>query len=157
MRQRQTSEMSARVVVGGKLGRQDTPYLGRMPGVLEEALFAIRAQRPVYLIGAFGGCARLVLDALDGIERAELTSAYHEPLPHAPELKKLYADRSLKWDEFETIAAELKACGISGLKNGLSVEENRELATSRSAERIVELVLQGLQQCNQPAPAGGGE
>jgi len=157
MRQRQTSEMSARVVVGGKLGRQDTPYLGRMPGVLEEALFAIRAQRPVYLIGAFGGCARLVLDALDGIERAELTSAYHEPLPHAPELKKLYADRSLKWDEFETIAAELKACGISGLKNGLSVDENRELATSRSAERIVELVLQGLQQCNQPAPAGGGE
>lgn len=157
MRERQTTEMSARVVVGGKLGRRDSPYLGRMPGVLEESLFAIRAQRPVYLIGAFGGCARLVLDALDGIERAELTSAYHEALPHAPELKKLYADRGVKWDEFESIAAELKACGISGLKNGLTVEENRELATSRSAERIVELVLHGLQQFNQPAAAGSGE
>lgn len=157
MRERQTSEMSARVVVGGRLGRRDNPYLGRMPGVLEEALFAIRAQRPMYLIGAFGGCARLVLDALDGIERAELTSAYHEALSHAPELKKLYADRGVKWDEFESIAAELKACGISGLKNGLSVEENRELATSRSAERIVELVLHGLQQCNQPAAAGSTE
>lgn len=157
MRERQTSEMSARVVVGGRLGRRDNPYLGRMPGVLEEALFAIRAQRPVYLIGAFGGCARLALDALDGIERAELTSAYHEALPHALELRKLYAERSAKWDEFESIAAELKACGISGLKNGLSVEENRELATSRSAERIVELVLHGLQQCNQPAAAGSAE
>lgn len=157
MRERQTTEMSARVVVGGKLGRRDSPYLGRMPGVLEESLFAIRAQRPVYLIGAFGGCARLVLDALDGIERAELTSAYHDSLPHAAELKKLYADRDVKWDEFESIAAELKACGISGLKNGLSVEENRELATSRSAERIVELVLHGLQQFNQPAAAGSGE
>ena len=154
MRERQTSEMSARVVVGGKLGRRDNPYVGRMPGVLEEALFAIRAQRPIYLVGAFGGCARLVLDALDGIERAELTSAYHEALPHAPDLKKVYADRSVKWDDFESIATELKACGVSGLKNGLSVEENRELATSRSAERIVELVLHGLQQCNQPAAAG---
>lgn len=157
MRERQTTEMSARVVVGGKLGRRDSPYLGRMPGVLEESLFAIRAQRPVYLIGAFGGCARLVLDALDGIERAELTSAYHDSLPHAAELKKLHADRGVKWDEFESIAAELKACGISGLKNGLSVEENRELATSRSAERIVELVLHGLQQFNQPAAAGSRE
>ncbi len=157
MRERQTSETGARIVVGGRLGRPDNPYRGRMPGVLEEALLGIRAQRPVYLVGAFGGCARLVLDAFDGIERAELTSAYHEALPHAPELKKLYAERSVKWEEFESIAAELKACGISGLKNGLSVEENRELATSRSAERIVELVLHGLQQCNQPAPAGGGE
>jgi hypothetical protein len=128
-----------------------------MPGVLEEALLGIRAQRPVFLVGAFGGCARLVIDALDGIPRAELTSAYHQALPNTPELKSLYADRKVTWDEFESIAAELKACGISGLKNGLSVEENRELATSRSAERIVELVLHGLQQCNQPAPAGGGE
>jgi hypothetical protein len=128
-----------------------------MPGVLEETLLAIRAQRPVYLIGAFGGCARLILDALDGIERAELTSAHHEALPHVPALKELYTDRTVKWDEFESIAAELKACGISGLKNGLSVEENRELATSRSAERIVELVLHGLQHFNQPTAAGGAE
>jgi hypothetical protein len=157
MRERQTTEVSARVVIGGRLGRPDDPYRGRMPGVLEEALLAIRAQRPVYLIGAFGGCARLILDALDGIERAELTSAYHQALPHGPELKKLYADRNLKWDEFEDIAVELKGIGISGLKNGLSVDENRELANSRSAERIVELVLHGLQQTNQQAAAGGAE
>ncbi|WP_206835651.1 TIR domain-containing protein [Marinobacterium iners] len=154
MRERQTNELNARVVVGGKLGRPDTPYMGHMPGVLEEALLGIRAQRPVYLVGAFGGCARLVLDALEGIERIELTSEYHQALPHAPELKQLYADRSVKWEEFESIAAELKACGISGLKNGLSVEENRELATSRSAERIVELILHGLQQCSSPAADG---
>jgi hypothetical protein len=154
MRERQTSELGARVVVGGRLGRPENSYLGRMPGVLEEALLGIRAQRPIYLVGAFGGCARLVLDALDGVPRAELTSAYHQALPHAEELKKLYRDHSVKWDEFENIAAELKACGISGLKNGLTVEENRELATSRSAEHIVELVLHGLQQCYPPAATG---
>ena len=157
MRERQTIELSARVVVGGKLGRLDDSYLGRMPGVLEEALLGIRAQRPVYLVGAFGGCARLVLDALDGVHRAELTSAYHQALPHAAELKKLYEDRSVKWDEFEAIAAELKASGLSGLKNGLTPDENRELATSRSAERIVELVLQGLQKRYPSAAASGAE
>jgi hypothetical protein len=157
MRERQTSEMSARVVVGGKLGRPDNSYLGRMPGVLEEALLGIRAQRPVYLVGAFGGCARLVLDALDGVSRTELTAAYHQVLPHAEELKKLYEERRAKWDEFESIAVELKACGISGLKNGLTVEENRELATTRSAERIVELILRGLQECHPPAATSGKE
>jgi len=157
MREQQTRELDARVVVGGKLGRADNLYLGRMPGVLEEALLSIRNKRPVYLIGAFGGCARLVLDALDGVPRAELTLAYHQALPRAEGLKKLYADRSVKWDEFESIAAELKACGVSGLKNGLTVEENRELATSRSAERIVELVLHGLQQCYPPDVASDAE
>lgn len=155
MRERQTKEVAARIAVGGKIGRRDDGYLGRMPGVLEEALLAIRAQRPVYLVGAFGGCARLVLDALDGVSRTELTWAHHQQLPYAEDLKKLYVERGLELDEFESIAAELKTCGLSGLKNGLSVEENRELATSRSAERIVELVLHGLQQCDQPAAAGG--
>lgn len=157
MRERQIQEVGARVVVGGKLGRPDGTYLGRMPGVLEEALLGIRAKRPVYLVGAFGGCARLVLDALDGKDREELTWKYHQTLPHASELRKLYADHGVAWDEFEHIAAELKACGFSGLKNGLTVEENRELATSRSAERIVELILHGLQQCNQSAASGDME
>jgi hypothetical protein len=157
MRERQTHEIDARVVIGGKLGSTKAPYLGRIPGVLEEALLGIRAQRPIYLVGAFGGCARLVLDALDGIWRAELTWEYHKALPNSAELKALFSNQGVAWDEFESIADELKACGISGLKNGLSVEENRELATSRSAERIVELIIHGLRQCNQPAAIAGSE
>jgi hypothetical protein len=157
MRERQTSELGARIVVGGKIGAPGDGYLGRMPGVLEEALLGIRNRRPVYLIGAFGGCARLVLDALDGVHRPELTWGYHQALPHADDLKRLYTERGFRWDDYEAIADELRECSISGLRNGLTVEENRELATSRSAERIVELVLRGLQQCYPPAAAGGGE
>lgn len=157
MRERQSIELGARIVIGGKIGRPGDGYLGRMPGVLEEALLGIRAQRPVYLVGAFGGCARLVLDALDGVERSELTWAHHQALPHAEELKKLYVERGLHWDDYEAIANELKTCGISGLKNGLTVEENRELATTRSAERIVDLILRGLQECHPPAATSGKE
>jgi hypothetical protein len=157
MRERQTGELGARVVVGGRMGCSGHGYLGCMPGVLEEALLAIRGQLPVYLVGAFGGCARLVLDALEGVPRSELTWAHHQALPHAEELRTLYAARGLKWDEYEAIAVELKGYGLSGLKNGLNVLENRELATSRSAERIVELVLQGLQQCYPSAVADDAE
>lgn len=153
MRERQTTELAARVVVGGRIGRGSEGYLGRMPGVLEEAMLAIRAKQPVYLVGAFGGCARLVLDALDGVTRSELTWAHHQALPHADELKTLYAERGLQWDEYETIGTELKGYGLAGINNGLSVDENRELASARSAERIVDLVLHGLQQCYPPAAA----
>jgi len=44
-------------VVGGRTG---LGYRGQMPGVLEEALLTFRAKRPLYLVGAFGGCARLI-------------------------------------------------------------------------------------------------
>lgn len=154
MRQRQTDEVAARVVVGGRLGPAGDGYRGRMPGVLEEALFAIRAERPVYLVGAFGGCARLVFDALEGHSRPELQWDHQRVAPHSEGLRTLYQQRGVAWDQYDAIAAELKTRGLAGLKNGLTVDENRELATSRSAERIVELVLRGIQQCNQPAIAG---
>jgi hypothetical protein len=154
MRQRQTDEVAARVVVGGRLGPAGDGYRGRMPGVLEEALVAIRAERPVYLVGAFGGCARLVFDALEGHSRPELQWDHQRVAPHSEGLRTLYQQRGVAWDQYDAIAAELKTRGLAGLKNGLTVDENRELATSRSAERIVELVLRGIQQCNQPAIAG---
>lgn len=155
MRQRQTAEVTARVVVGGRLGPAGDGYRGRMPGVLEEALLAMRAERPLYLVGAFGGCARLVFDALEGRSRPELHWAHHKVAPHSEDLRSLYQQRGEAWDEYDAIAGELKTRGLAGLRNGLTDDENRELATTRSAERIVELVLRGIQQSNPPAAAAG--
>lgn len=157
MRERQTSDVAARVIVGGRLGPSGVGYRGRLPGVLEEALLSIRAERPVYLVGAFGGCARLVVDTLEGISRRELTWDYQCAAPYSEELRQLYRERGQTWDEYDAIAADLKARGTAGLKNGLTLEENRELATTRSVERIVELVLRGLQQSYPPAAAGAPE
>ena len=154
MRQRQTAEVAARVVVGGRLGPAGDGYRGRMPGVLEEALLAMRAERPLYLIGAFGGCARLIIDALEGRDRSELQWDHQKAVPFSGELRTLYQQRGESWDEYDAIARELKTRGLAGLKNGLTDDENRELATTRSAERIVELVLHGIQESNRPASAG---
>lgn len=150
MRERQTQEVAGRVIVGGRLGPMGEGYRGRMPGVLEEALLSIRAERPVYLVGAFGGCAQLILDALEGVPRRELTWGYQRAVPHSDELKALYQTRGVVWDEHEAIASDLRARGLAGLKNGLTTDENRELGATRSPERIVALVLRGIQQSYSP-------
>lgn len=144
MRARQTSEVDARVMVGGRLGPTGDGYKGRMPGVLEEALSSIRAERPIYLVGAFGGCTRLVIDALEGVPRNELTWEYQSAAPHSTELRSMYQERGQVWDEYDAISAFLRQRGYPGLNNGLNIDENRELAVTRSVDRIVELVFSGL-------------
>ena len=142
MRERQTSEISARVVIGGRFS---PGFSGRVPGILEEALLSIRAGQPVFLIGAFGGAARLVVDVLEGVERPELTWDYQKTAEHSEELRQLYKKHDKAWEEYEEIETFLRGLGIAGLYNGLTIEENRELASTKSAERIIALVLRGIQ------------
>jgi hypothetical protein len=72
MRQQIIPETGARVVLGGKPDN----FMGAMPGIVEEALLAIRARQPLFILGAFGGAARLVADAIRGRKPEGLTLAY---------------------------------------------------------------------------------
>ena len=54
MRRVQTEAIDARIVLGGRV----TNFKGRMPGIAEEAEFALKSNQPLYLLGGFGGCAR---------------------------------------------------------------------------------------------------
>ena len=63
MRESMLAETSARIAVGGKI----SGYLGLWPGVLEEGVMSLRAGQPLFLLGAFGGATRLLIDALRGI------------------------------------------------------------------------------------------
>ncbi|WP_448072988.1 hypothetical protein [Georgenia yuyongxinii] len=56
MRAHTTDIASARVVVGGKVAG----FAGSMPGVAEEAAATLRADKPLYVAGGFGGAATLV-------------------------------------------------------------------------------------------------
>ena len=144
MRGKQIEQTSAKVIVGGRFGSEEHPYMGRMPGVLEEVLLALRESQPVYLIGALGGCARVLLDALDGRPSPVLTAKYHQGIPHSADLPNMYSRRGIPWDTFEDVAAYLSKTGLDGLNNGLTKTENLELRDTRSAERIVSLVLTGI-------------
>jgi hypothetical protein len=153
MRQLQTQQVQARIVLGGKTGptaaTADRPakwYRSRVPGVLEEVLCSLQQQQPVYLVGGFGGCARMVADLLQGIHRPEMSWEYQKGAPHAEAMRQLYASRGLEWWSYKEMTDFLRQQGVAGLRNGLTQEENQELFTTTDDDRIVALLLQGLRQ-----------
>ncbi|APX86879.1 hypothetical protein BV511_20560 [Methylorubrum extorquens] len=115
MRSVLTKATDARVVLGGRV----IGYKGRMPGIAEETLFALRANQPVFLLGGFGGCARDIAEDLGLI---------------SPE------GRSDEWTGREAF----KRVAPSSLNNGLTEDENRTLARTAHIDQAVALVLRGL-------------
>lgn len=144
MRNSMQEGTSARIAMGGRL----KGYQGYWPGVLEEGLIALRAGQPLYLLGLFGGAARLLIDALRGIPRQELTDAWLSTLPGWDELRDEYRRRGQAVQTPEDLRVELAERGAAGLSavlnNGLSEDENIELTNADDPQRIVALILKGL-------------
>ena len=77
----------------GWLAEQLTLQAQGLTGVLEEIWLSVRSGQPVFLVGAFGGAAGLVIDLLRGKDREEATWAYQQHAPHAQEMRELHAQR----------------------------------------------------------------
>ncbi|HYI95120.1 MAG TPA: TIR domain-containing protein [Bryobacteraceae bacterium] len=156
MREAQAKTARARVLLGGKVGptltmttdgrRETRWYSGRIPGVVEEALVSLKAGQALYLMGAFGGAARLVIDLLEGRRRDEFTWEFQKAAPHAAEMRRLYDQHGPQWESYEEMTSRFSSAGVSELarQNGLSVDQNRELFHCRDVVRLVELLLEGL-------------
>ena len=52
--------VAARIVLGGKVD----DYFGFLPGIYEEALLTLRARKPLFILGGFGGAAELLARAV---------------------------------------------------------------------------------------------
>jgi SLOG cluster2 len=148
------SGIVARVVLGGTFGptskvaedgtTSERWYAGRIPGVLEEVLLSVQAGQPVFLIGAFGGVARLVIDLIQGKDRREATWDYQKGAPFAAEMKELYSKRGLEWLDYPDIISFLRGKGIEGINPLLPAAEHKELFDSVDPKQLVEIVLRGL-------------
>lgn len=156
MRQRQSADMDARIILGGKIGPTLSPqpdgpskiswYTGRIPGVVEEFLTSMDLAKPVYLCGGFGGAAHALGELLMGRLPDRFTWEYQKQAPYSIELKERFAWGALPWEDYEAMAARIGAYGIPGLAktNGLSNAENLELIGTRDTDRIIELLLSGM-------------
>lgn len=156
MREQQSNETDARIVIGGKVGASMSAqpdsglvhkwYAGRIPGVIEEALFSIQAQRPIYACGAFGGAASLLIDLLEGKQNRYFTWDYQQQAPYAVEMRELYRSMGVEWLDYSDITKNLANFGIDGLarNNGLTVAQNHELFRTRDVSRMVALIMEGL-------------
>ena len=151
------SGVVARMVLGGTFGptikitengeRKEQWYMSRIPGVLEEILLSVQMGQPVFLIGAFGGVARLIIDLLQGKDREEATWEYQKRAPFAPEMRRLYEQRGILWMDYPEIIDLLRRKGIGGINPLLTEDEHLELFDSVDPSRMIEIVLQGLNKC----------
>lgn len=141
MREVMTEEMDIKIVAGGK----DTNFSGKYPGILEEAYLAMVKEKPVFLIGGFGGATKKIIDTLQG-DISEVFSLEYQL--QNPEFKKLYEYYEFIGEkekiDYEKINLFFKIKGIVGLNNGLSIEENETLFESTNLYEIVSLIIKGI-------------
>lgn len=146
MREKMNEVIDARVLIGGK--RKD--YRGKYPGLVEEALLAIRVQKPVFLLGGFGGVTKAIVDAIRGKKPDSLTLQYqcgdkdYERMIEFYETQNRDQNLSLEPIDYERVVREFNEAGIKGLNNGLTDEENNILFQIQNREQAVILVLRGL-------------
>ena len=154
MRMAVTQDTVARLVLGGTFGatvktqpdgeRVESWYYSRIPGVLEEVMISLEKNQPIFILGAFGGVAALVIDLLEGVDRAEMTWEYQKRAPFAEDMRAIYEERGEVWWDYPEMLEFLRNKGIAGLNTLLSEEENRELFYTRDIMRMVELIVKGL-------------
>jgi len=155
MRLRSINSSNARICVGGKL----FGYNGKMPGVLEEVLIAFDMNKPVYLIGAFGGVVGDVCKAIRG-------ESYPESLTEAWQIRHNagYSDlqeialASKNHADYACIQTTLQGVAIAKLAvdAGLDEMSYMRLMQTPFVDECIYLILQGLKKlASQMVELGG--
>lgn len=117
-----SASIDGQLVVGGKR----SGFRGRMPGVIEEVILTMRARKPIFIAGGFGGAAADMTAVLNLDPERWLRI---EP----PD------DRAL--EELRSVAEDT---GWEATSNGLTLEENFRLAVTYRASEVAHLVVTGL-------------
>jgi hypothetical protein len=143
MRERISQDNDAQILMGGRL----IGYKGKYPGLVEEAYEIMKVDKPLFLIGAYGGCTGAVIEAVRGnrppglteqeqCQNASYLDVYAYYNQHAPA-----AEERIDYDKLLDFFNQR---GSAGLHNGLSAQENERLFTTPHIPEIIALVLQGL-------------
>lgn len=144
MREAMNAATDARIFMGGQIGSFGANGLGRYPGLSEEALLALRGKKPIYLVGAFGGCTAAIIDAILGKKPAAFTKEVRLAGEAQQAACELYNKSAAEPVDYDALTAEFGRAGVSGLNNGLTEEENGWLFTTTRLPAIIALILRGL-------------
>lgn len=129
-----------RICAGGRL----TGYKGIMPGILEEIILTNQMNRPLYLLGGFGGVTASVCEAIRNKSMPrELTKDWQvENNAGYKELLDLYSERNPDIIDYNKISESIINLELN---NGLSKEENIKLFSTPFIDEALYLVFRGLQ------------
>ena len=145
MRKKITEESKARIVVGGL----SSGFKGFYPGIIEEAVYAIRQNQPTYILGGFGGASNDVVNALMGespnsfdinwqIKNTKNFKDLIDTLNSYPNVPNIDYKKMLK---------ELNDKGVEAISenNGLCNQENQRLWETNILDEAIQLIMKGLQ------------
>lgn len=147
MRNKMINKCTARICVGGK----HTAYKGIMPGVLQEIIIAIKKNKPIYLLGGYGGITSLICQMLkSGRIPEQLTydwqiqhnAGYHDLLDYASKKGTQYST------DYAVLMKTIQEFGIDKLSkaNGLSQADNLKLFSTPFVDEALHLILAGLKK-----------
>ena len=153
LRHRLNEICHARLCLGGRRSGS----AGRYPGVIEEALLALRSSKPLYLAGLLGGAAQQIVEAIEGKEMpddfcppTQVEALYINP-PINESDKETLRDRDINratvWKEFAEAGHKRIAKA-----NRLTIKENEELFHTPVLDRVIELVLISLSRLRPDLP-----
>jgi len=120
----------ARILLGGK----ERDFAGTMPGLMEEAILAVRRRQPLFLAGGFGG-------ATSSIAQVALQMDARWPPARTWESVDPSVEEGLSELRVAISDAEWHASS-----NGLSETENRRLAVTHRPSEVASLVALGMRR-----------
>jgi hypothetical protein len=145
--------VSARVLLGGATSK----FSGIMPGLFEEALFALerRDRSPLFILGGFGGASGLLAEYLRRGARPKdfRVESYREKVSAYRTLEEAFGKLRVPQNARQPAEAIETLCALiengrgdlgTLLQNGLSHVDNLRLLETTDAAEAVTLVLQGL-------------
>ncbi|WP_070138134.1 hypothetical protein [Crocinitomix algicola] len=145
MRDKMNLSCDARIFIGGKT----SGFKGKYPGVLEEFVLSLKKKQPIFLIGAFGGVTMQIIESLENRETSIFNQDYMADNEDYQELITLFeqnfSENTVSYSKIKEEINNLGWDGISSL-NGLTVSQNKRLATTPHISEIIYLILLGLTQ-----------
>ena len=156
MRKKMFEQNEAQIFIAGKV----KGYKGMISGILEEAYWALKYNRPIYIVGAFGGVSAELIkllidgqsdviqnDTIDNFDNPNWQEAYSTYKTYAEQLwseGSTTVDERTYYEPLRDFFAEHWKSNNNNLNNGLSPEENRILFNSCNMLEVTKLILKGL-------------
>jgi hypothetical protein len=128
MRKHLANRCDARILLGGR----HTGYEGYIPGLIEEAIETLKHNKPLFLAGGFGG---VTLDIVKVLGVAD--TSWFPGMQNGASDSRM--SQGLK--ELSEIASHIN---WNPTDNGLTIEENKKLASTHRPSEIAALVSLGL-------------
>lgn len=143
MRETMNSDCNARIFIGGKTKN----FKGKCPGILEEFLIALNSNQPIYLVGAFGGITKDIIDAMNSQHPSSFTNEYYSDNIDYKGSRDLFnakhPDNLIDYPQYLSVIQGFNFGKLSAI-NGLTESENQRLAITPHISEIVYWILKGL-------------